>query len=162
MNGDAQANQRIDQSVMLGTCDVDIAWVQEPKRRLVVRPRERPLGRTHEHLPEVGRHALRPEGATRQCHRGRIARGYGFPRFVARRRLTAMASYVVSARIEPSRPHRAAAPAAALDADTPPAVEPWLLDTTPADQRALELRWEAVRERWSQLTFYLFDVESWR
>ncbi|MBA2382823.1 MAG: hypothetical protein H0V73_12000 [Chloroflexi bacterium] len=23
-------------------------------------------------------------------------------------------------------------------------------------------RWEAFRERWSQLTFYLFDANSWR
>jgi hypothetical protein len=23
-------------------------------------------------------------------------------------------------------------------------------------------RWQAFRERWSQLTFFLFDPESWR
>jgi hypothetical protein len=23
-------------------------------------------------------------------------------------------------------------------------------------------RWQAFRERWSQLTFFLFDSESWR
>ena len=77
-----------------------------------------------------------------------------------------MAAYVVTARIEAAKPRAARAPGAAAT--------PWsgvwparfsddrLVDTTPPDQRNLELRWEAIRERWSQLTFFLFDPESWR
>jgi hypothetical protein len=37
-----------------------------------------------------------------------------------------------------------------------------LLDTTPPEKRALELRWEAVCERWSQLWFFVLDRDSWR
>jgi hypothetical protein len=77
-----------------------------------------------------------------------------------------MAAYVVTARIEPVRPHAARAPGATAATWS----RPWaasfsddrLVDTTPPGQRELELRWEAIRERWSQLTFFLFDPESWR
>ena len=77
-----------------------------------------------------------------------------------------MAAYVVTARIEAVKPRAARAPGAA--ATTWSRVWPArfsddrLVDTTPPDQRDLELRWEAIRERWSQLTFFLFSPESWR
>jgi hypothetical protein len=35
-------------------------------------------------------------------------------------------------------------------------------DHLPAPPPTLAERWEAARERWSQLTFYLFSAESWR
>ena len=41
-------------------------------------------------------------------------------------------------------------------------------DATPVDLigRPLDVivgeRWQAVRERWSQTTFFLFDADSWR
>jgi hypothetical protein len=74
-----------------------------------------------------------------------------------------MAAYGVSARLQPGRPHLA----------TTPEVPKWivygevhvddrLVDMTPPGQRELELRWEAICERWSQLTFFLFDPDSWR
>ena len=75
------------------------------------------------------------------------------------------AAYVASARLDRGRPHLATR---ALTADRPVAVErllageAWLLDTSPPGQRDLELRWEAFRERWSQLVFFLLDPESWR
>jgi hypothetical protein len=31
-----------------------------------------------------------------------------------------------------------------------------------ARRPALELRWRAIRERWAQATFYLFDPNAWR
>ena len=74
-----------------------------------------------------------------------------------------MAAYVVSARIDRGRPHIAASTwAHAQPVDRPAAAEPLLIDTSPPGQRDMELRWEAVRERWSQLTFFLFDPQSWR
>lgn len=84
-----------------------------------------------------------------------------------------MHGYVASARIVRVRPRLAGATchadqradAVALDRAT-------LLDDRSAAARAAVagdggaddpgLRWTAFRERWSQLTFYLFDPNSWR
>ena len=54
-------------------------------------------------------------------------------------------------------------------ADRAAVTRPWTatIVTGPDDERgsatfaALE-RWRAARDRWSQLTFYLFDPDSWR
>jgi hypothetical protein len=74
-----------------------------------------------------------------------------------------MTGYVVSGRIDRGRP-RIAAPARppAAPPDRAPGAEPLLFDISSPGQRDMELRWEAVRERWAQLTFFLFDPESWR
>jgi spermidine synthase len=77
-----------------------------------------------------------------------------------------MAAYVVTARIEAVRPHVACAPGAAAATWSrvwaARSSDDRLVDTTAPGQRDLALRWEAIRERWSQLTFFLFDPESWR
>jgi hypothetical protein len=76
------------------------------------------------------------------------------------------AAYVASARIDRGRPRLIATPASiaapAGDARRAATVEGRLVDTTPPEQRGLELRLEAVRERWSQLWFFVLDRESWR
>ena len=76
------------------------------------------------------------------------------------------AAYVVTARIQPSRPHVAAWVEARATryqaAGGSVRVDDRLVDTSPPGQREIELRWEAICERWSQLTFFLFDAESWR
>jgi hypothetical protein len=89
----------------------------------------------------------------------------------------AMAAYVASARIDHGRPRIVARgglparlPAERVDRRTATAsataalavVEPWVLDTSPPGQRDLELRWEGVKERWSQLWFFVLDPQSWR
>jgi hypothetical protein len=92
-----------------------------------------------------------------------------------------MAAYVASARIDHGRPRivgpaglsirlpaepperrTATASASADDPAAPAAAEPWVLDTSPPGQRDLELRWEGVKERWSQLWFFVLDPQSWR
>lgn len=35
-------------------------------------------------------------------------------------------------------------------------------ESVSARRAALATRWQAVRERWAQTTFYLFDGDSWR
>ena len=75
------------------------------------------------------------------------------------------AAYVVSARIQPSRPRAAAwseAPARRYHAVASAPDDDRFVETSPPGQRELALRWEAICERWSQLTFFLFDPESWR
>jgi hypothetical protein len=74
------------------------------------------------------------------------------------------AAYVASARIDRGRPRLAADVGSRIVAAAPrlPAMTDGLLDTTPPEKRALELRWEAVCERWSQLWFFVLDTESWR
>jgi hypothetical protein len=79
------------------------------------------------------------------------------------------AGYVASARIDHGRP-RPVAPrqllAGAADAwpgssflVTP---DDCLVDAAPTRPRAGNPRWEAFRERWSQLWFFVLDPESWR
>jgi hypothetical protein len=74
------------------------------------------------------------------------------------------AAYVASARIDRGRPRLAADVGSRIAAIAPPlpATADGVLDTTPAEQRALELRWQAFRERWSQLWFFVLDPDSWR
>jgi hypothetical protein len=72
-------------------------------------------------------------------------------------------TYAASARIDRANP-RLDRGAARLSADAPQratadeSTEPLLVEMTPARPE----RWQAFRERWSQLTFFLFDPESWR
>ena len=79
-----------------------------------------------------------------------------------------MAAYVASARIDGGRPRfvaPASGPKAALRDRRGAAIagdEQGILDTTPPGQQELELRWEGVKERWSQLWFFVLDPESWR
>ena len=74
-----------------------------------------------------------------------------------------MAAYVASARLQPVRPRLATTARQPVDAaDRPAPADARLLDTTPPGQRELELRLESIRERWSQLWFFVLDPESWR
>ena len=84
------------------------------------------------------------------------------------------AGYVASARIDRGRPRLIAAPVAAarpLEAWPPFAAtsatgaadsDDRILDTGSAAPPAVEVRWAAFRERWSQLWFFVLDAESWR
>ena len=75
-----------------------------------------------------------------------------------------MAAYVATARIDRGRP-RVAGPAVSRDeppAQAAPAMDAWIFDTSPPGQQEIELRWAGVRERWSQLWFFVLDPESWR
>jgi hypothetical protein len=80
-----------------------------------------------------------------------------------------MAAYVASARIDGGRP-RVVAPVRRQVAPSPTGgftgvslpSEDSILDTSPPGQRDLELRWDGVKERWSQLWFFVLDSESWR
>ena len=50
--------------------------------------------------------------------------------------------------------------------DATPAAAPQLIDTIRGEPvgpaASHESRLAAIRERWSQLTFYLFDANAWR
>ena len=78
-----------------------------------------------------------------------------------------MAAYIASARIDGRRP-RVAGQAESASAPPPrrnataAAMDAWILDTSPPGQQEIELRWAGLRERWSQLWFYVLDPESWR
>ena len=78
-----------------------------------------------------------------------------------------MNGYVASGRIARGTArvgHPRSETRAALGDDPPiGAAVAWI--EAPADDPrpgALRERWSAARERWSQLTFYLFDPNSWR
>ena len=79
-----------------------------------------------------------------------------------------MSGYVASARIVRAAP-RIARPGAVRDGfaerAAAPAIETIILESDPsvdAGSGGLAERVGAVRERWSQLTFFLFDPNSWR
>src|SRR5262249_43540396 len=138
---------------------------EEPVGRVVVGPRECRARRADEHLGKVRGHRLGAVGPLRQRHRRSIARTSGFPTPVSRRRLTAMSGYAASARIDHGRPHAIAARAAITvphDSWQQVTSEARVVDATPREQAAVELRWDAFRERWSQLWFFVRDPESWR
>jgi hypothetical protein len=79
-----------------------------------------------------------------------------------------MSGYIASARIDRSLPRYAAAwappgPVADADVGPAPAAAAWI-EVAPEDSASggLDVRWTAFRERWSQLTFFLLDPDSWR
>ena len=89
--------------------------------------------------------------------------GRGFTASAGRRRFAAMSGYAVAARVETRGPRFIGG---ASGGETPERV-PDAADTpadliTPRDEPGLDVRWDAFRERWSQLTFFLFDGNSWR
>lgn len=79
-----------------------------------------------------------------------------------------MSGYVASARIVSAAPRlaRGERPAIGADEPTKPAViTAIVLEAVPPDdsrQSPIIERVLAARERWSQLTFFLFDPNSWR
>lgn len=82
-----------------------------------------------------------------------------------------MAAYVASGRVVRATPRLAAASDARrfdLRAATAPSAGHEAAVLADADGCPVEPeptsaeRWAAIRERWSQLTFYLFDANSWR
>ena len=73
-----------------------------------------------------------------------------------------MDAYRVSARIDRGAAHRRQRPRAVSVTSVPsPAIEPVELVGRPLESTLGE-RWERIRERWSQTTFFLFDADSWR
>jgi hypothetical protein len=81
-----------------------------------------------------------------------------------------VSGYVASARIVRASPRLARATATGDPGDWRPAMadQPWIVDAGAVDARGPSLamtlaeRRDALRERWAQLTFFLFDSESWR
>lgn len=81
-----------------------------------------------------------------------------------------MSGYVASARIIRSTPRLARGGSTDAwrqsDGEAPALAAPQLIDTSrdePAGSVATdEGRVAAIRERWAQLTFYLFDANAWR
>jgi len=78
-----------------------------------------------------------------------------------------MSGYVASARIDrgSARLTRGWGQAAAhVGDDRPPSLAAAWIEAPPDELRPgrLAARWLGFRERWSQLTFYLFDPNSWR
>jgi hypothetical protein len=73
-----------------------------------------------------------------------------------------MDAYRVSARIDRGAPHRWQPLRGSADAPLDDvALAPVDLVGRPLEV-ALAERWDAIRERWSQATFFLFDADSWR
>ena len=77
-----------------------------------------------------------------------------------------MSGYVASARIVRASPRLARATAATDPGDWRPAVADAasIVDASAVDSGGPTVaeRLEALREHWAQLTFFLFDGESWR
>ena len=79
-----------------------------------------------------------------------------------------MSGYAASARIARATPRVAPPPRMGAELEPEP-VRAWTAATVVEGGVAITREvpdlaetWAAIRERWSQLTFYLFDAESWR
>ncbi len=81
-----------------------------------------------------------------------------------------MAAYAVQVRIERVQPHR---PVRRHERPRPMPIVTQLAVTEFEDRGSVEIagpaspsllgeRWDRIGELWGQLTFYLFDAESWR
>jgi hypothetical protein len=139
--------------------------------RVFVGPTEGRAGSLDEDLPQVGGHALGAEAPLGQRHRRRIASRRMFPSAVARRTLAAMSTYAASAHIRRVSPRLGPGVArrrddglAAWDVPEPRPTDDdaMVVDALGTSRDAFVARLEAVGERWTQLTFYLFDPQSWR
>jgi hypothetical protein len=77
-----------------------------------------------------------------------------------------MSAYAATARVNPVTPRLVIGrPIGGADEPSPVTVQPDedIADLAPIDDSdPLIDRLAAARARWSQLTFYLFDAESWR
>ncbi|HEX2754601.1 MAG TPA: hypothetical protein VHM48_04020 [Candidatus Limnocylindrales bacterium] len=79
-----------------------------------------------------------------------------------------MSGYIAAGRVVRASPRLAAAARTverATDGGTPAATEARIVEGDGGGGHApsrLSERRSALRERWSQLTFYLFDPNSWR
>jgi len=79
-----------------------------------------------------------------------------------------MSGYVASARIEPGPPRLARGERSWIVADEPtkpvesPAIVVEAVARDDPHPSPVVERLRAARERWSQLTFFLFDPNSWR
>ncbi len=79
-----------------------------------------------------------------------------------------MSGYVASGRIVSASPRLARSDRPAIGTDEAPRIAPSPAIVIEADPGAaaapgpIVVRLRAARERWSQLTFFLFDPNSWR
>jgi hypothetical protein len=79
-----------------------------------------------------------------------------------------MASYAVQVRIDGVRPKRPGSPARRVHATGGHVPDPLERDRVPVDLVGRPLgeivgeRWMRIREACSQMTFFLFDPDSWR
>lgn len=78
-----------------------------------------------------------------------------------------MSGYIASARISGRAPRLVRRASGVEEADPPPtslaaALEPLVASDGSDGTDVLAERWSAARERWTQLTFYLFDPNAWR
>ena len=79
-----------------------------------------------------------------------------------------MSGYAASARIQRGSPHLARATRDGMADQRPVALAATLIETDASAARDGDLAarvadsWAAARERWSQLTFFLLDPNSWR
>jgi hypothetical protein len=76
-----------------------------------------------------------------------------------------MSAYAATARIDRSSPHLVIGRSERYEGNARAASSPYdvVVDVAAADSAdPLRDRLAAARERWSQLTFYLFDGDGWR
>ena len=172
MNGRAEPVERLHEHVVLALGPPEIDRSQEAVGWLIERP---PEGRTrplHEDVAQGGGHALGAVAPRGQRHGRRIPSAPGFPSAVPRRRLWPMSAYAATARIGRVAPRLVIGRVTDGDDDAAQyqAIEPVGVDvgltavglTAVHDRDPLVERLAAARDRWSQLTFYLFDAEGWR
>ena len=73
-----------------------------------------------------------------------------------------MNGFAASGRVQRATPHLVRARGAERSSLATPYSEDVIEVVDVRDPGPLSDRWAAFRDRWSELTFYLFDAQSWR
>jgi hypothetical protein len=73
-----------------------------------------------------------------------------------------VSGYVVAARVEAGGPRFVGWSSIDVTPDRDGPSDALPTDLIALDEPSLDQRWDAIRDRLSQLTFFLFDGDSWR
>ena len=144
---------------------VEVDRLQEAVGRVVERPPEGRAGPLDEHVAQRRRSCSGRRSAARSSSSAQYSRGPDRRSTLAR----TMAGYAVNARIERVEPHASRRRVDRRGVGGPTGRATPAAASTPIDHRAATARGDPrpsagtrIRERWAQMTFFLFDPDSWR
>jgi len=166
VNVDPEPIEGRDEPVVLALGTLEVDRSEEAVRRVLERSTEGRTRSLDEDVPKVRGHALGAVAPLGKRHRRRIpsADRTASAALRRRRRLVPMRAYAATARIERIAPHMR------IDRSNHGAVGAWVVESDITDVEVAAVddadpfvdRLTAISERWSQLTFFLFNAEGWR
>jgi hypothetical protein len=170
VDADAEPVERLHEVVVLALGGGKIDGAEEPVGRVVEGAPERRSGPLYEDVAERRGRAAGADAKPGGDHDPEDTTTAGLARTRLQAYIRGVSGYAATARIRGATPRLAepgldpclpVEPGSAILADLP-RLEARDGDTLPSPPPTLAERWVSIRERWSQLTFYVFDSEYWR